>query len=372
LSSVLLAEGLELPIEEDGLEELPPRFEPGSSKAKLTWFGAICLEGIGMFVEAYIIITTGQVKTIWHAAYPHCFYPTHEMNCPNQIHCCGSFSNTPDTCGLNGPDYATDGLHQDCNPDGTYKSNLMCSEGVTGGISYAEFAGIMLGMITFGKVADLLGKHSAGMLTAVFQVIGVAMMTFYSSENLNVMFIVFAIFFFIFGFGVGGEYPLTAANAASHHVESLEEASLDDADRHHRRVLRERERTVRRGETIAMVFAMQGIGAVVGSIFLVCLIYFGEQERTDCDTDGYNPHGQSTEALSAIWRTFYFIGLIFVLMVLIYRGLVLEEGKGHKKLLARKERRRAKLGHENSAFQILWFYGEEQLFFMFHSGQSIS
>jgi Na+/melibiose symporter-like transporter len=121
-----------------------------------------------------------------------------------------------------------------------------------------------------------------------------------------------------------------------------------------------------------MVFAMQGIGAVVGSIFLVCLIYFGEQERTDCDTDGYNPHGQSTEALSAIWRTFYFIGLIFVLMVLIYRGLVLEEGKGHKKLLARKERRRAKLGHENSAFQILWFYGEEQLFFMFHSGQSIS
>jgi MFS family permease len=333
-------------MEEDGLEQLPPCFEPGSSKAKLTWFGAICLEGIGMFVEAYIIITTGQVKTIWHAAYPHCFYPTHEMNCPNQINCCGSFSNTPDSCGLNHPDYATDGLHQDCDPDGTYKSNLMCSEGVTGGMSYAEFAGIMLGMVTFGKVADLLGKHAAGMLTAVFQVIGVVMMTFYSSENLNVMFLVFDVFFFIFGFGVGGEYPLTAANAASHHVESLEEASLNDAERHHLRVLRERERTGRRGETIAMVFAMQGIGAVVGSIFLVCLIYFGEQERTDCDTDGYNPHGQSTEALSAIWRTFYFVGLISVLMVLMYRGLVLEEGKGHKRLLARKERRRKNLDTE--------------------------
>jgi hypothetical protein len=46
-------------------------------------------------------------------------------------------------------------------------------------------------------------------------------------------------------------------------------------------------------------------------------------------------------------------------MVLIYRGLVLEEGDGHKKLLARKERRRAKLGRENSTFQVLWFYGEE-------------
>jgi MFS family permease len=264
-----------------------------------------------MFVEAYIIITTGQIKTIWHSAYPLCFYPTHEMICPNQIHCCGSFPNTPDTCGLNDPDYATDGmLHQNCNPDGTYNSNLMCNESTIGGISYAEFAGIMIGMVTFGKVADLLGKHPAGMLTAVFQVIGVAMMTFYSSENRNVMFVVFEIFFFVFGFGVGGEYPLTAANAAAHHVESLEEASLDDAERHHIRFLRERERTARRGETIAMVFAMQGVGAVVGSIFLVCLIYFGEQGRVDCDIEGYNPHGQSTEALSAIWRTFYFIGML--------------------------------------------------------------
>ena len=108
---------------------------------------------------------------------------------------------------------------------------------------------------------------------------------------------------------------------------------------------------------------------MVGSIFLVCLIYFGEQERTDCDTDGYNSHGQSTKALSAIWRTFYFVGLIFVLMVLMYRGLVLEEGKGHKRLLARKERRRKKLGHGNSYLQILWFYGEEHFFFHFQALQ---
>ena len=85
---------------------------------------------------------------------------------------------------------------------------------------------------------------------------------------------------------------------------------MDDAERHHVRFVRERERTARRGETIAMVFAMQGVGAVVGSVFLVCLIYFGEQGRVDCDIEGYNPHGQSTEALSAIWRTFYFIGML--------------------------------------------------------------
>jgi MFS family permease len=337
------------------LDELPRRFEPGSSKAKLTWFGAIALAGIGMFVEAYVIITTGQIKTVWHAAYPECFEPANKMTCPNQIHCCDSFANTPETCGLNNPD----GLHEDCNPDGTYKSELMCNEGTIGGISYAEFAGIMIGMLVFGKVADLLGRHAAGMLTALFQVLGIAMMTFYRNSNLNTMFIFFDIFFAVFGFGVGGEYPLTAANAAAHHVETLEEASMDNAERHRIRVLRERERTSRRGETIAMVFAMQGVGTVVGSIFLVCLIYFGDQMRSDCDLDGNNPTGQDVEALDAIWRSFYFIGLIFVLMVLIYRGLVLEEGQGHKKLLARKERRNAKLGTQGkSSFQVLMFYGK--------------
>ena len=154
---------------------------------------------------------------------------------------------------------------------------------------------------------------------------------------------------------------MTAASAAAHHVESLEEAALDTAERHRIRVLREKERSVRRGETITLVFAMQGFGAVVGSLFILCLIYFGNQSGVDCDREGNNPHGQNTDALSAIWRTFYFIGLIFVAMVLIYRGLVLEEGEGHVRLLARKERRKTKLGHEGNtskwkeqAIEVLW------------------
>lgn len=62
--SVFLAEGLHLSIDPDEVDELPRRFEAGSSKARLTWFGVLCLAGIGMFVEAYVIITTGQIKTM--------------------------------------------------------------------------------------------------------------------------------------------------------------------------------------------------------------------------------------------------------------------------------------------------------------------
>ena len=70
--SVFLAEGLHLSMN-SATSDLPNRFEAGSTKARLTWFGALCLAGIGMFVEAYIIITTGQIKTIWHSAMPTCF-----------------------------------------------------------------------------------------------------------------------------------------------------------------------------------------------------------------------------------------------------------------------------------------------------------
>jgi len=270
MSSVYLAEGLH----HDGRkeEELPSRFAIGSNKAKIKWFGALCVTGIGMFVEAFVIITTGQLKTVWHDAYPTCFIPHAEMQCPNLIQCCGLFPNTPDTCGTN---------TEMCQADGTYKDEYLCNPAVISSLSYIEFAGIMLGMLLFGKLADLVGHQPAGILAALLQVAGILFMTFYHSHDLNTMFIVFDAFYGVFGLGIGGEYPLTAATAAAHHADSSEEALLDSEERHRVRVLRDKARSVRRGETIALAFAMQGVGAVVGSIFLLSLIFFGDQQRVN-------------------------------------------------------------------------------------------
>ena len=93
LQSVYLAEGIHHHITEDALEDLPDRVQGGSVKAHLSWFGALCLAGIGMFVEAYLIITTGQIKSIWHAAYPTCWEPDKDMVCPENIQCCGLYPN---------------------------------------------------------------------------------------------------------------------------------------------------------------------------------------------------------------------------------------------------------------------------------------
>lgn len=123
LHSVYLAEGIHHQITEDVLEDLPDRVSNGSIKAHLSWFGALCLAGIGMFVEAYLIITTGQIKSIWHAAYPTCFMAEERMVCPENIACCGLYENTPvnadGTC-------AVDTEASDvCDADGMYHENML-------------------------------------------------------------------------------------------------------------------------------------------------------------------------------------------------------------------------------------------------------
>ena len=159
-------------------------------------------------------------------------------------------------------------------------------------------------------------------------------------------FIIRSAFFGIFGLGVGGEYPLSASGAAAHHSASVEEAKMEDEERHKLRIMRDHERTARRGETIGCVFAMQGVGAVTGSLFLIVLIYFAGEGRVECDQSvrpGANEAGVIELALSAVWRSFYFIGSIFVFMVLMYRFLIVEEGEGLDKLKQRKMRRKKKM-----------------------------
>jgi MFS family permease len=179
-------------------------------------------------------------------------------------------------------------------------------------------------MLSFGAIIDIIGRKRAGSLTSALMILGIGGMTYFDSSNASTLFMVFSAFFAIFGWGVGGEYPLSATHAAEHHAESAEDALWDDAERRHQRILMECAKTARRGETISLVFAMQGVGAVVGSMFLSSFIYFSNQGRSDCDGPSNNSKGVDPNALETIWRSFYFIGLIFVCMLFIYRFLVLE------------------------------------------------
>jgi Ca2+/Na+ antiporter len=114
-------------------------------------------------------------------------------------------------------------------------------------------------------------------------------------------------------------------------------------------------KSARRGETISLVFAMQAVGAVVGSLVIMALIYFGQQSVINCDLPGRNSMGNNAEALNGVWRAFYFIGLLQVLVLLIYRGVVAEETESFAKVQQRQNRRKIKHG-KTYLLNILWFY----------------
>jgi MFS family permease len=114
---------------------------------------------------------------------------------------------------------------------------------------------------------------------------------------------------------------------------------------------------------------MQGVGAVVGSAYLLFLVYFSGQIRTVCyddmdDESGgqgrwypRNPAGYEVNALNGIWRTFYLIGGTFVFLVVLYRTLIEEECSARLSLEERKERRKILGRKELSTVQVLRFYG---------------
>jgi len=271
-SSALQAVGL---YKETHEGEIAPRLKEQTFLAHVSWYTALSLSGIGMFIEAYVLITTGQVQTLWNAEYPECWQAGKSVHCPNLIECCGTFSNDPlvnGTCVPRNP--------QMCNADGTYPSELHCTHKVKNAATYAEFAGIMIGMVCLGLLSDVIGRVRAGVVTSTIAFISVIVMAFYQNSNINKQFTVFAVFFGIYGFGVGGEYPISGTNAAMHHYEEIVVTGDAEEDRRNA-VIVERKSTARRGETINMAFAMQGVGATVGSLFVLILIFFAGQTQVD-------------------------------------------------------------------------------------------
>ena len=98
----------------------------------------------------------------WHASYPTCWDGMNEQECPDSILCCGLFPNTPiDTttgeCAIMNPTQ-----YDVCDATtGAYNPSMLCLEGILNSISYTEFAGLMIGMMSFGFIGDWMGLKYA-------------------------------------------------------------------------------------------------------------------------------------------------------------------------------------------------------------------
>eukprot|EP00437_Effrenium_voratum_P061117 CAMPEP_0181501264 /NCGR_PEP_ID=MMETSP1110-20121109/55696_1 /TAXON_ID=174948 /ORGANISM="Symbiodinium sp., Strain CCMP421" /LENGTH=452 /DNA_ID=CAMNT_0023629699 /DNA_START=17 /DNA_END=1372 /DNA_ORIENTATION=- len=131
-----------------------------------------------------------------------------------------------------------------------------CNASVTA-TSTSCLAGAIFGQLTFGYVGDWLGRGPALHLTMVMSITGALVSAFavpLDPKNPASVFIFLCISRFILGVGVGGVYPLAATVAA----EGSDSSS--------------------RGQSVAMVFSMQGVGQLmVPLVGMACLYAFGDE-----------------------------------------------------------------------------------------------
>ncbi|KAL7493310.1 hypothetical protein ACHAWT_002337 [Skeletonema menzelii] len=187
---------------------------------------ALC-HGLGLFGESYLLFSIGTLRPLWETLYPLCF----------------SNNNNNDN-----------GANTSCpHPYLTYNS-----------LSYSVVLGVMLGMLIVGNLAGRIGRRNGSLLTASIMVGGAVILVLaswllagkYDNSNENdnsnnnkesgrpdVLFMVMSAALFLFGIGVGGEYPLSASLASERAMVAMKER---------RRLEEEKEeQNERRGKMIA-------------------------------------------------------------------------------------------------------------------------
>ncbi|KAI7840529.1 hypothetical protein COHA_005828, partial [Chlorella ohadii] len=160
-----------------------------------------------------------------------------------------------------------------------------------------EITAIIVGMLSFGFVADVIGRKWGSRLTMIIMFIGACLLTGAYGPTDQVFLSVFCFSLFFYAVGVGGEYPLAASSAA-------ERAEGDP------------ELRKRRGEMVVLTFSQQGWGNFTNT--LVILLLLAMQGATGTLT--------SSEA-ELTWRLQFGVGAFICFCVTVYRWLYLEESE---------------------------------------------
>ena len=122
------------------------------------------------------------------------------------------------------------------------------------------------------------------------------LMTASSGSSTRSIFAMFTAMQFLFGVGVGGEYPV-ASTSANERAEATKQLSA------------------RRGETVVCVFSMQGVGNLANTLVITILMA--------CFSQFHSPY--NAKSLEVVWRLSYAIGLIPLGFILYWRIFVLKE-----------------------------------------------
>ena len=129
-------------------------------------------------------------------------------------------------------------------------------------------AAAFLGAFVFGRFADVAGRKRVYWMVAAIMIVGAL------GSALSPSFWVLIVFRFVLGFGVGGDYPVSA-------VMMSEYANRKD-----------------RGKLVGMVFGTQALGLIVGP--LVALALLGGGASDDCGVAGAARPGRGARRRGAV------------------------------------------------------------------------
>lgn len=178
----------------------------------------------------------------------------------------------------------------------------------------ASLAGIVAGMILFGFFADKLGRRLGSILTNSTMLLGAIFLTAASPAPFEMgdsaaceqfFWWIFASYF-VFGIGVGGEYPLSASIASERTMKS---------------------RALKRGRDVLLTFSCQGVGQNVGNLVFFFLTLACTKTGICGDPDN----------VTFNYRVSMGISLIFLTGLLPYR-LTRQESVAYKEIKRKQQR----------------------------------
>jgi len=188
------------------------------------YYNRYIINGLGMFVEGYTLFSVGNLKPL--------FQNTDHSVAPNK----GNHTSAFYLC---------------------WKTNEICNKDWMRAIDYLEIVGIIAGQILVGIEGDWVGRKFGMVQDALIMTLGSVMLTAMWGDTMNGWVICYAWSLFIYGLGVGGEYPMTSTRAME--VQASRYTTSSD-DRMHR------------GRNVLLAFLMQGWGQFFNQVILILLV----------------------------------------------------------------------------------------------------
>lgn len=235
------------------------------------------ISGLGIFTAGYVLFSISNIHTLFDQAYGPC-----------------------------------------------WQSHTECSEVWTQTTDYFQVVGIILGQLTVGFLGDWLGRRWGMIQDAVVMLLGTIMLAVATGTTTNGWVIMYAISQLVFGFGVGGEYPMTGAQAAEKEVPGSK------AD------------VLHRGRNVALAFTMQGWGQLANlGVLMVGLLAFNSK--------GSGPYSHG--AAGATYRFSFGCIAVLIAWMAYYRTWRMKPVAGSKMKPGKQAEKEA--GHEAASFKLL-------------------